>query len=169
MAVTTREQVMVALLKRIESIAGGQFATYGRKCILWPDLVALYQQNGAPLFPALYTYDGVGYGGGVNTWTQRGKGLPVVRSFSVTLVIYNRQGQSSPAAGASILTPLIELVELAFQPDDLSQNTLTLVSQLGQLGKVSHCWLEGDGHTIPGDIDPSGIAMQTIPVRIMLP
>lgn len=175
----TREQIIAALLTRLSNICGATFKAYDRRFFFYDDLVAMIQSPGAgapPPFPFISVYDGVGFGGGVTTWEQRGKGLPAVRTWDITLVIYARKsGAGTPGgplatpAGSSFLTPLIESVELAFVSDDPSANALTLVSVLGQANKVSHCWLQGAGHTIPGDIDPSGLAMQTIPVRIMIP
>lgn len=175
----TREQVMGALIARIQAVCTTAFKTYSRKFFFYDELVALLAANAPggvlPDFPLICIYDGIGFGGGVNTWTPR-RGVPVTRDFSVTLVIYARkdfsgtpQGADYTQVGMSILTPLIEQVEAAMQPDDPSLNTLTLVSQLGQINKVAHCWLEGAGHSIPGDTDEQGIAMQTIPVRILLP
>ena len=36
-------------------------------------------------------------------------------------------------------------------------------------GMVSNVWIEGDVYCIPGDIDPSGLAMITVPVKILIP
>ena len=65
--------------------------------------------------------------------------------------------------GGVLFHPLIESIESAFATDDLYQNTLTLG------GIVQHCWLEGDGHMLAPDMEPSGQGMLTMPVRIMIP
>lgn len=174
----TREMVMDALLQRLQQVCGGAFAQYSRKFYFFDDVISGIN-NGTikgEQFPFICTYDGIGFGGGINNWQQKAIAQPYVRDFSVTLVIYARLpgagtpgGIDSSTPGMSVLTPLIEKVEEAFRPDDHTMGTLSLVSILGQANKVYRVWLEGAGHSIPGDFDPSGLAMQTIPVRVMLP
>lgn len=169
----TREQVMDALLARIRTLCGSAFATYDRRFQMWDDLVNAIKAGNAPAFPALYLYDGVGLGGGIDNWdhsSQVSIAQPVKRLLTRTVVIYAlKDGANTPdganmnSVGASVLNPLIEAVEAAFEPDSTSFNVLTLG------GLVRRCWIEGDGFLIPGDIDPAGLAMQTIPVKILLP
>lgn len=166
----TREQIMNALLARLQAKCGAAFLTYSREFIMWEDMIQLIGANvaKAPAFPALYLYDGVGFGGGVDNFVQGQWGTPVKQTLYRTIVFYCRKaGAGTPAgpqtqAGASVINPLIETVMTAFAPDG-PDGRLTLS------GLVANCWMEGDGHLIPGDIDPTGLCMQTLPVRIMIP
>lgn len=177
MTTDVRDLAMTALLAHVQAQCGTLFKTYSRRFVMWDDLVNMLAQNAPqgtglpPDFPALFVYDGIGFGGGVNTWRQTGDAKPPVRTFTVTLVAYARktnagtpEGADNQQIGMTILTPLVAAVEAAFQYVDApSFGTLTLG------GLVRRAWLEGDGHSVPGDIDPSGLAMQTFPVKIMLP
>jgi hypothetical protein len=62
-----------------------------------------------------------------------------------------------------VLQPLIESVESAFAPDDAVNGVLTLG------GLAYNVWIEGEGIMISGDIDPTGLCMQVIPIRITIP
>lgn len=169
----TREQVMNALLARIQAVCGVAFATYSRRFQTYDDLVNQLTNSGGPAFPALYLYDGVGFGGGVDNWDQgatQGIATPVKVTLWRTVVIYalkpsasTPDGTDMTVPGASTLNPLIESVEAAFVDDTPSLGVMTLN------GLVKRVWIEGDGFLIPGDIDQSGLAMQTIPVRILIP
>lgn len=170
----TREQIMNALLARIQLICGANFATYSRRFQTYVDLVSMISTSSAdlPAFPALYLYDGIGFGeGGKDHWDRSSKiGAPSIRTLNRTIVYYAiKPGGFTPSgadvtqAGAIQLNPLIEVVESAFVVDDFTRNMMTLG------GLVQHCWIEGDGEMIPGDIDPTGLMMQTLPVRILIP
>jgi hypothetical protein len=170
----TREQIMVALLARVQAVCGANFASYSRRFQTYTDLINMISTGSAdvPAFPALYVYDGIGFGeGGKDNWERKGRGAaPVIRTINRTIVFYAlKPGANTPAgadltvAGAPQLNNLIEVVESAFVVDDFQRNTMTLG------GLVAHCWLEGMGEMIPGDIDPTGLTMQTIPVKILIP
>lgn len=169
-----REVIMQALLSRLQTKCGAAFATYSRRMQMYDDLIQQLQNGTAPKFPALYTYDGVGFGGGITRWDQGGQSIagPVKRIMNVTLVIYalkpsanTPNGPDMTDPGAVDLYPLIELVEDAL--DDDSENNQYGVLTLG--GLCRRCWIEGEGFLIPGDIDTTGLTMQTIPVRILIP
>lgn len=161
---------MGALLARLQAVCGSTFKTYTRRFTMWEQLVQLLNAGSPFLQPALMLMDSVGLGGGVDTWSQRGRGSPKVVTLSRTICIYatlpggdTTSGQDGVTPGGSVFHPLIEAVESAFDPDDQSQNALTLG------GLVSHCWLEGDGYMMTGEIDVErGQGMQTMPVKIML-
>lgn len=169
----TREAIMDALLARAADRCGAIFGTYSRRFQMYDDLVRALTNNTAPKFPAFYLYDGVGFGGGRDTWdqsAQRSIANDAKRTMTRTIVLYALKPKASTpdgadisVAGASELHPLIEAVEGIFDVDNFSYNTLTLG------GLCRHCWIEGDGILIPGDIDESGLAMQTIPVKILIP
>lgn len=170
----TREQVMTALLAHLQARCGATFAVYSRRFIMWEDLVQLIANNsqGVPAFPALFLYDG---GLTAEDWAVTGRGKPPVRTMTRHIVIYARrpnagtpQGPDNSIAGV-VLNPLTEAIEAAFtpggpvNPDNVRDGVITLG------GLVWWARIEGKGDTIPGDIDPSGLMMQTIPVRIMMP
>lgn len=170
----TREQIMTALLARITSVCGATFASYNRRFQTYIDLIGMISNNSAalPKFPALYLYDGIGFGeGGKDNWSQKqGQGAPYIRTINRTVVFYaikpnafTPSGADQFVAGATQLNTLIESVEAAFAVDDLIRNTMTLG------GLVAHCWIEGVGEMIPGDIDATGLTMQTIPIKILIP
>lgn len=182
------EDIMNSLLSWIQQNTGygtptQMFQTYQRGVVMWEKLGQVV--NGNPLVrqPALFLYDGVGFGGGVTKYQQRYRATPVVRVIQRTIVIYAKlpgpaglpggmqQGAFIPTGsvgqytgGGSLLHPLISAVELAMETsDDPSQGTLTLG------GLVSHCWLEGDGILVSPDIDDNGQGMATLPVSIQVP
>lgn len=167
-----REQVMDALLAYLEAGCGATFQTYSRRFITWEKLAALLQGGAAvPPMPALYLIDSIGLGGGVDHWDPRGRASPSVVTLTRTIVIYDTlpngaspQGQDGTTPGGTVFHPLIEAVENCLAvPDSQSQNALTLG------GLVSHCWLEGDGMMMTGELDDvRGQGMQTMPVKIML-
>jgi hypothetical protein len=178
----TREQIMNALLAQLQAKCGATFATYSRMFVTWQDLTAMLRSPPAasdprqlPRQPALFLYDGIGFGGGKDEWEQPARGVPMTgkRTLHRTIVLYDwRPGSLTPggavaAAGAITMNPLIEAVENAFQPDTLGVGAAVGSLTLG--GLVQHAWIQGEGHMIPGDIDPTGLAMQTIPVRILIP
>lgn len=170
---TTREAIMDALLARARERCGVIFNTYSRRFRMYDDLVQARVSGNPPKFPAFYLYDGVGFGGGIDRWdqsAQRTIANDAKRTMIRTIVIYaikpkanTPDGADMSIAGASELHPLIEAAEGIFDVDNFSYNTLTLG------GLCRHCWIEGDGILIPGDIDPSGLAMQTIPIKILIP
>lgn len=170
---STRNAIANALLSLMRTRGGSNFATYSRTFETYIDLLAKLSgssQGEPPAFPALYVFEGVGFGeGGQTRWERKGTALNQ-RTLTYTIVVYATKpnaftpaGADISVAGATQLNDLVEIIESCFVPDDLSRNTLTLG------GQVSHCWLEGIGELISGDIDPSGLTMQTIPVKILMP
>lgn len=178
---TTREQIMNALLAQLQSQCGTTFATYSRKFITWQDLTAMITTASGDdrqviRSPALFLYDGVGFGGGRDNWVQGNRGAPSKRTLYRTIVIYAwRSGALTPAGasadtGAISMHPLVEAVENAIDPEPHNLSGMDMAVGASTLGGlVTYCWIEGDGHCIPGDIDPSGLAMQTIPIKILVP
>lgn len=172
---STYEPIMNALLAFLQANClvtnGGPFNTIQRRFITWENLVQSIQSGNSPLLqPAMIVYGGVGFGGGSVKFDPRGRGTPGVRTLSRTLVIYAlAPGGGTPAGpdgttpGDTVLAPLLESVEKAFDAATDSEGAVTL----GRT--VSHCWIEGDSHWLTPDIDPGGQGMLTIPVKIMIP
>lgn len=166
----TREQVMDAMLAFLKTDANvvELFPTISRRFMTWPQISQL-NQNGTPMpQPALFLYDGAGLGGGIDDFDPRGRGSPKVVTLHRTIVIYARlpggglsRGPDSITPGGTVFHPLIEAVEFAMERDD-SEGAVTLG------GLVSHCWLQGQTVIIPGELDPDGQGMATIPLRIMM-
>lgn len=102
---------------------------------------------------------------------QRGRGLPPVLILDVMICVYARiprdaDDPSRPDAtipGATIINPLIEVVETIFESD----NPLVGACTLG--GIVSHAWIEGRTIKVVGDITPNGQCFAGLPARLMLP
>lgn len=166
----TREQIMDHILADLQAFCGTTFKLYSRRFMMWEDVIQSYRE-GTPLAqPALFLYDGVGFGGGIDTWDPRGPGNPSVVTLLRTIVIYatlpgggTPQGPDGTTPGGSVLHPLVEMVQQALSPDDGSLG----VNNLG--GLVSHCWIKGDSLLMTGEIDAvQGQGMATVPLEIMM-
>lgn len=167
---TTYDPIMDALLALIQASCGSLFLTYSRRFLMWEDLINSINNGQAPAQPALYLYDGPGLGGGTIHYENRGRG-PAKRTLTRTLVIYAQipgggspGGRDATTPGGSVFYPLLEAIEAALeQSPSNSFGTQTLG------GLVTHCWIEGDGIIVTGEIDPNGQGMATIPVNIVIP
>jgi hypothetical protein len=177
---TLYDPIMNALLALLKSATGYNtpsqvFQFYQRGIIPWEMLAQT--NNNQPLIrqPALFLYDGVGFGGGTTEYEQRGRSRPVVRVITRTIIIYAQQlsaggvpggvtgGPIVATSGAGpVFHPLIEAVEGVFTTTD-SQGALTLG------GLVSHCWLEGEAWIATSEVDPQGQGMAKLLVKIMVP
>lgn len=170
MTVATREQIMDALFQRIRSVCGSTFKTYSRRFMTWEAVVQSYQGSRPLMQPALFLYDGVGLGGGTETYDPRSRGTPSVTTLRRTIVVYARMpgggtpdGPDSTTPGGTVFHPLVEAILPVFDPDTPAENAMTL----GRL--VSHCWLKGEGLIVTGEIDTTqGQGMLTLPVEIMM-
>jgi hypothetical protein len=166
----TREQIMNHIFADLQTFCGTNFRTYSRRFLTWEDVVQSYRDGTPLLQPALYLYDGPGFGGGADMWDPRGPGNPSVVTMLRTIVIYatlpgggTPQGPDGTTPGGSVLHPLVELVQQALAPDDPTYG----VNRLG--GLVSHCWIKGDSLIVTGELDPTqGQGMATIPLEIMM-
>lgn len=171
MASTLYDPIMDALLALLQTRCGNTFATYSRRFLTWEALIQVLQSNPQAVpQPALFLYGGPGLGGGTTKYIQAGR-TPARRELARTIVIYAQipgggtpAGKDATTPGDSVFYPLIEAVEAALEPSP--SDSLAVVT-LG--GLVTHCWIEGDGVIVPGDIDPTGQGMATLPVNILLP
>lgn len=165
----TREQIMNAVFAQLQE-CGTAFRLYSRRFMTWEDVVNSYRE-GTPLAqPALFLYDGVGFGGGVDSYDPRGRGSPGVTTLLRTVVIYatlpgggTPEGPDGTTPGGTVLHPLVELVQGALAVNDPSEGANTLD------GLVSHCWIKGDSLLMTGEIDAvQGQGMVTVPLEIMM-
>ena len=170
MASTLYEPIMDALLALLQDSCGSLFQTYSRRFVTWENLLQQLTGDNAIKQPALYLYSGPGFGGGTEQFIQQGR-TPAKRIITRTVVIYAQIPGGGLPGGIDVSTPgdspfypLIEAVESALDPPDSSiLGTVTLG------GLVTHCWIEGTGVIVPGDIDPNGQGMATLPVSILIP
>lgn len=169
----TRKQIMEALFDQLKADATVQslFPTISRRFVMWEQLPQAIQSGQNPMRqPALFSFDGVGLGGGTDSYDNRTRSLPPVVTMRRTLVIYAQipnggevQGPNATTPGGDVFYPLIEAVIAVINaPDDQSSNANTLG------GLVSHCCLKGDGIIITGEIDGQGQGMATLPIEIMM-
>lgn len=172
MASTIYEPIMAALFALLQSKCGSTFQTYSRRFLTWEMLLQQLQSSPQVLpQPALFLFGGAGLGGGTTGYVQGGR-TPSKRTLKRTIVIYAQLPGGSEPAGSDVSTPgdavfypLIESVEAALEPDPA--NSFGVVT-LG--GLVTHCWIEGDGVIVTGELDPTqGQGMATVPVNILLP
>lgn len=155
----TREQVLAEFLARVQALDG--FESVSRRSTLDPlDLSRIDTPQPAIV---LLEHD--------EETTHRGRGLPPILVYELFIIVYaeiprDPQDPSSPdrtTPGATIINPLIEIVEAMFEPD----SPLEGICSLG--GLVSHAWIEGKTLRIVGDITPNGQCCAVIPVRLMFP
>lgn len=166
--VPTRELVWQALFDWLATATitndDGQvvpaFATTGRRLRLQPDNTpsTAFDQ------PAMFLVEGD------ETTVQGGRGSPDKRTWRGMVWIFAkvpdgvRPGeQDFTTPGASVINPLIDAIEAAMGPDDVTQNVLTLG------GLVSHAWIAGNTIKVPGDLNPDGQCFAAIPINILVP
>jgi hypothetical protein len=174
MAAVTREQVMNALLAQLKADATvvSLFQTISRRFYMWEQIAQVMQSGQVPVRqPALYLFDGVGLGGGMDRYEPQTRSLPPLVTLRRTVVIYAQlPGGGTPGGqtdmvtpGGTVLNPLIDAVQAVIdRPTDSASNANTLG------GIVSHCWLKGEGVFISGEIDPNGQCMATLPLEILM-
>ena len=168
---TLYDPIMDALLALLQESCGSLFKTYTRRFVTWQQLIQSIENGNPALFqPALLLIDSVGFGGGTTKYEQQGR-TPIRRTIQRSIVLYAQITRGNTPGGydpnvvpGSMFYPLIESVESALEP---SPSSSFAVVTLG--GRVTHCWLEGEGIIIPGDLDPNGQGMATLPVSILIP
>lgn len=171
----TREQIMDAMLALLVARLGPApgsaiIKSFSRRFVMYEDFKTMMANGDSPPLPALYLFDGTAFGGGIDTWDQKGRGVPVKRTLDRSIVIYavvpgagTPGGPDRTTPGGTVLQPLIDAVEAALDNDNAVLNTVSLG------GLVWNARIEGQGYLVSGDVDPSGLCMQTIPVRILIP
>ena len=188
--VAIRETIMQGIFDRIRTSCGSTFAFYSRKFITWVDLGQMIttpapdrDPRQMPRAPALFLYDGFGFGdSGRQTWVQGARGQPAKRSMTPRVVIYGwRDSRGDPVLntvspagasngpGASYFYPLIEAVENAMDPEPNLAGFDSVAGSMTLNGIITFAWIEGSAEIVPGDIDPVGLGMATVPLRIVIP
>lgn len=90
------------------------------------------------------------------------KGNLVNRVWDATIfLVFRNTSQTVP--GATIINPLLELVEAALAPDDRAHNTFTLG------GLVHYARIEGRIVIESGDVDATGLGGAIIPLKLRIP
>ncbi len=174
LASVTYEPIMNALLALLQNaLVPGTFRYMARGIIPWEQVDQMISTNITLPFrqPALFLFDGIGYGGGNTQYERRGRGMPPKRVLHRTIVVYAQfPGTGTPSgpdgtvpSGGTIFAPLVEAVEGVLNQTDFDNAALTLG------GLVSHVWIEGESHWLTGEIFPNGQGMFTIPINIVIP
>lgn len=149
----SREAAMVALFSQVSSatLVDGitpAFVLSSRRIKLWGDVSA----TDKPCMFLIETHE---------TRTQQPpQGLPSKLLLRAKAVIYT-VSQSPNIVPSTQMNLMLDAVERALAPDDVTRNVFTLG------GLVYRCWVEGDIVKTPGDLDGEGMAI--VPINIMLP
>jgi hypothetical protein len=151
---STREQIFTALftlgqgVSWVDPVSGNvvTWATTARR-IKTPDQIGVDDQ------PALLQAEAN------ESFSQITK-MPSKRTLSAAWVIYLR-AYDAPAPTGPLLNAVMDAVEGAFAPDDLSGEACTLG------GLVTHCWIDGTVFKDPGDLDQQ--AMLVVPIKLLVP
>jgi hypothetical protein len=161
---------LLALLQN--ALMPGTFRYMARGIIPWEQIDQMISTNITLPFrqPALFLFDGIGYGGGKTQYERRGRGMPAKRVLHRTIVVYAQfPGTGTPSgpdgtvpSGGTIFAPLVEAIEAALEPSP-GDPAITLG------GLISHAWIEGESHWLTGEIFPNGQGMFTIPLHIVIP
>jgi hypothetical protein len=143
----TREAAYVALFGLLQTLKGaGKFATVDRRLRTLDDMQV-------PELPALFMT--------VGNQTRRVRaGLPPRRTLGADIYVY-AASPDAKLASATILNPLLDLVENALEPQGVFQPQQTLG------GLVAHAWIEGTILTF--EAIKTARAAALIPVTILLP
>jgi hypothetical protein len=140
-----REAIYQALFNLVRNAA--TFKTASRRVKLWMDVNASDR-------PAVF----VAQRG--ESYVRNSEAVPQKVTLKAEIILYTDAGKDPKTTPATELNNLIDAIDAALAP-----NPVTGVQTLG--GLVSHCWIEGDVMTDPGDLDGDGMAV--IPVRILIP
>jgi hypothetical protein len=139
----TRETIYDAFFDKISSIA--DFKVKSRRVKHWGDV--------SPAdMPALFISQRV------ETPIQEKK-LPTKWQLSVDVIIYVNSGGDHNVVPASIINPLVDKLEQALKPDQVSGYT-TL-----NIPGVSHCWIGGAVEYDEGALGDFGVVI--VPVEIL--
>ncbi len=140
----TREPIYAALFAKLQGSAG--FVTSSRRLKHWDDVPGTAQ-------PALFQSQKRENVSGT-------PGLNQVKVFAVDVYIYaNTRGDKSISPG-EILNPLIDAVEAAMAPDQISNK-----QTLG--GIVQHAWIDGAIETDEGVLGDQAVCIIPITIKVV--
>src|SRR5260370_42327062 len=115
----TYEPIMNKLLALLQNaLVPGTFRYMARGIIPWEQIDQMISTNITLPFrqPALFLFDGIGYGGGKTQYERRGRGLPPKRILQRTIAAYPHvPGSGTPSraegrqtlSGGTIFAPLV--------------------------------------------------------------
>ena len=126
-ASTVYEPIMEGVLQLLQdALMPGTFRYMARGIIPWEQVDQMISGNITLPFrqPALFLFDGIGYGGGKTQYERRGRGMPPKRVLMRTIVVYAQfPGAGTPTgpdgtvpSGGTIFAPLVEAIEAALEP-----------------------------------------------------
>ena len=146
MTAATREQIMAALLTRLQGT--GQFTVVTRRNAA-PETIATPGQPALVLVKHHERYE------------KKTTTLKPVRVMIVLAIIYIDVGAVANAIPDSILNPIQDAIDTALAPDNPQYNTCTLG------GLAQSCLINGEVISAPGDKTGKGTVI--IPIEITLP
>jgi hypothetical protein len=143
---TTREQATNAVLQKL--VATGAFNMIGRRN-RDPESIPTNET------PALFVLNHS------ETNLRPRPNTPPIRTLHIRVVVYTDAGGSESAVPSSTIAALLEIVDAAFAPDDVSSNRCTLG------GLVYSAIVQGETIEAPGDVTGKGLAI--VPIEVIIP
>lgn len=151
-----REAIWAALYALLQTKVGSSYVTKGRHHVQPPTLTPEMQ-------PAMFL---------VQVRETRAPrpvvGAPVKLTLSGFIILYAQMPApllddvgAETVLGATTLNAMLQAIDDALQPTDLSTGRQTLG------GLVHHCWIEGDVEMDPGIYTQQGAAI--VPIKMLVP
>ena len=153
-AAINREVIWAALFAWLVAQLDSKFTSMGRKHVMPPDLVPADQPA---LFQVALKEIHI---------PSKPPGAPSKLQLKGALIVYCFNESPEEDIGQektleeTILNGLLEGIDAAFVPDNLSTGKFTIG------GLVAHCWIEGDTDIDPGILGPQAAAI--LPVNILV-
>lgn len=144
----TREAVFQAIFARLQNVAG--IKSTSRRFTLPGNLV---ERN--VVLPTLMLWEQP------EKKQHSGRGLPI-HTWYAWIVVYFKN-TNFQVAGATIINPILESIEVALKPDNPISNELTL-NKL-----VHYCRIDGEVFKETGDTNPEGLGGIVVPLEILVP
>lgn len=141
----TREPIYSALFAKFAALPG--FVTVSRR-------LKHFTEVDKAQMPALYQTQ-------LRETPQVTRGLPTKYNLQAELTVYVNQSNLTDSI-TPILNPLLDAIELALKPDDVTATECTLG------GKVSHCRIDGGAIEIYEGVNDGTLTVAIIPISIMV-
>jgi hypothetical protein len=150
----TREAIMQAFYSLITSRLAGTnypYMSVSRRLCLATEVPELSQ-------PAMFIreFDEVA--------TQKQRGTPGSIAFKIFIIVYAKNDDPS-VPGATIVNPIVDLIEDLLEPDNRNVDTVTLPVN-GQALAYS-CEINGTIVKENGDTDPNGQCLVIVPIKLI--